>query len=784
MSAVSDLVPGYGTGRPASEVLQSTTFNGFSDRPPCVTPVVRNTAEALAVKDSIPVTLADAENVVRTAAWAWMDAIRGRLIGATENPPPAAVLRATPGVGKSRAAMMAVAEAGADMEIWYVVPEHALGAELAARYDAIAATIPGAPPSAVLRGRSAPAPDVGPPGPDGAVPRMCDRHKDAEAVARLGLPVATSLCLDPRRGVACPHHPTSGGSCPYIRQLAYPRASVRFLAHNWLFLPPPEGLPKPDAVIIDEGFWPRALREQKVTLDAIRRRREFQHGRRARERSILMAKMADSAAAALRTAFEAGMPLSARHFADQGITVRKARLMAGLVARSAPRVEIHPGQPVEKQRRLLMAIPVAEEPAVARFWSLLADELAAAPGRDRLHAIEPAPIKSEAGVVPGLTLRWSADLAAHVARVPILLLDGTADHEIVRRFLPHATPPVAAIAPIPRHVEVIQVTDRAVSMDMLLEKPGGVADQNQRRARRRRDLHRVVEAEADGGRRAILSIVYKDMLSAMQAMGPLDGVTWVAHGATRGRDTWGEVDGIVVAGRMQPPPRTLETQAEALFYKDPRPILRLPENAYTKTTVDLDTIPGLPKATVTIDTHPDPLVAAVLRQVREAELHQEVHRARPVRRGPGRPMRIVVATAVPAGIPVTQTTTWDGLVLNVLRLLRVRGVVPLWWDGLARAHPDLFPSGQAARDAIRKSVPKTVNSPMDDLHREFHSFAAIRILPAGSRRRQTVLVDLDRHADPMVVIETAIGKFELASPTTEPRASAVGARQRATRLAS
>ena len=76
--------------------------------------------------------------------------------------------------------------------------------------------------------------------------------------------VRSTLCeraaVGGRKAEYCEHHPERGGGCRYMRQVLDGRPGVRFMPHNYLSLPKPEGIPKPDLVIIDESFFQASLR--------------------------------------------------------------------------------------------------------------------------------------------------------------------------------------------------------------------------------------------------------------------------------------------------------------------------------------------------------------------------------------------------------------------------------------------------------------------------------------------------------------------------------------------
>ena len=86
---------------------------------------------------------------------------------------------------------------------------------------------------------------------------------------------------------------------------------------------------------------------------------------------------------------------------------------------------------------------------------------------------------------------------------------------------------------------------------------------------------------------------------------------------------------------------------------------------------------------------------ALVEQVREREIEQMVGRLRLVHRT--QPARVFLLTNLPTALPVDRLTTWEGIMPDKLEqaIVRGRGVLPLSYAELARAHPR--PVGDGAR---------------------------------------------------------------------------------------
>ena len=162
--------------------------------------------------------------------------------------PPAAAPRIGTGIGKTEKALDCLATPEwTDKSVYYCVPEHALADEVAKRFTDMSVA-KGGPPGMVFRGRQQEHPSGDP---------MCKKADLVALVTRSVGNVLRTLCeraaVGGRKAEYCEHHPERGGGCRYMQQALDGRPGVRFMPHNYLTLPKPEGIPKPDLVIIDGG---------------------------------------------------------------------------------------------------------------------------------------------------------------------------------------------------------------------------------------------------------------------------------------------------------------------------------------------------------------------------------------------------------------------------------------------------------------------------------------------------------------------------------------------------
>jgi hypothetical protein len=179
-----------------------------------------------------------------------------------------------------------------------------------------------------------------------------------------------------------------------------------------------------------------------------------------------------------------------------------------------------------------------------------------------------------------------------------------------------------------------------------------------------------------------------------------DGNIQIAHfGAIRGLDGWKDFDTVIVAGREQPPPLTMENMARCLFGADQERLLLTGE--YVPQMRGHLAKDGT-RTAVTVQVHPDLRVQALVEQVREREIEQMVGRLRLVHRE--RPARVLLLTSLPTALPVDRLTTWEEIMPDRLEqaVMHGRAVLPLSYSELARAHPQLWATSEEARSWLRR----------------------------------------------------------------------------------
>lgn len=555
--------------------------------------------------------------------------------------PPALALRVSPGLGKTQTALRVIAEHGPRLlargNVLFHVPTLELAEEAQAEFAKIAPHLP----SAVIRGRSAAR-------PDGEGP-MCERHDLASRLAKLTPFVSRALCADEEGNRA----PCFDG-CPYLAQRTVPGARVLFLSHAYLLLDPPIDREVKVALrVIDEAFWQELARPWAISADQfltaparIARQDEFALSLRARSATLL--------------ALQQGLPVRA-HLSGAGIDAEALERLAKIEARGRDAIQVHPEMPDTQIRQciqdfdrgawfasgfresLFRELGAGESPNCARLT--LAKRLPDDPGGQaiRLHPLRELPEDA-----------------------PILMLDASADPRIIERIVPHAR--FVRIDAPPR-AHVVQATDVVVSNAWLLRH----TDADAHRERIARIIRREV-ARAEGG--GVLVVATQSVLRALHADAgrpdlPDEALDLPLHGASprwfgprmRGLNKFSTFATAILIGRMQPPVDEVEARGRALFGDDGDPLIPAPDSGLVKTSSERIMARGDPRP-ATVQTHPDPRFASVLRQMREESSLQAVARLRLM--SPDRPKRVVLVGSLPLDdLPVDEITCIDALAAGI-----------------------------------------------------------------------------------------------------------------------
>lgn len=579
---------------------------------------------------------------------------------------PRLQLAAGPGSGKTAAAVRHLPRAmSAGLVVWYLTLTSALTDEIAERLRA------GGLPARTIRGRTAK-------GADGE--GMCAKPRSAKRAGELGLNVRAALCAS--GDAKCRHI----ASCAYWRQIgSIARPAIFVMPCEYLTTPPPDGVPAPDLIVVDEG-----------ALRALKRHARLDPEELLRVQPPTLRSPADAAdflatCSAVHAALLDEAPLK------QGLAARSVDremlLRAAGDAADAARANVADVSPAMNEADSLRALEgVAPSPfkTIARLFLRLAAELRLS--RDVVHGVElrPTPWKSEETGEREL----KATIHIHERRrllidpkVPALILDADADHEIGASIWGHHLRHVSV--GVKRNAIIRQVCDLSFSKRSLLAEDGVRLEEAKRLIRAVCKIHARVLV--------ITNRPVRCALTGESPSGPLpsgvewEGATIANFGNIRGVDRWKDFGAVVILGREQPSPAAAEELARALWC-DHRDSLAL-GGAWTRRARGYRLRSG-DHAGVMADVHPDERVQVLHELIRERELGQAIDRLRLVHRD--EPAWVYLLTSVPLDVSLDQALPFKGLLVDVeaAAVAKLRGALPLAPDWLLENEPSLFAEGR------------------------------------------------------------------------------------------
>jgi len=377
-----------------------------------------------------------------------------------------------------------------------------------------------------------------------------------------------------------------------------------------------------------------------------------------------------------------------------------------------------------------------------------------------------------------LRARWRKDIHRSWLRAPVLYLDaaGTGAVKIAKAWLPDIRLAVEARARAP-HMRAAQIVDSQMSYQKISRR-GSVGNVPEM-------LARIVETRGRSG----LVVYPKQLRDGWEELNRLPRWELWNFGSIRGRDEAREVPHLVVISRPLPNPGDVETQAETIFG---RAVERLPPGTmYPKSAVGR-LIGGRHRTSRSRLSPSRPVVEVVRFAICEGELLQAIGRGRGVRRTEEAPLDVLILTDVPLPLPVDVTSTWKELSdgAGPIEVLAKRGVVPLDYDGIAKALPHWFKNGQSVmewfryrpeakarlgdlRDRARAGSRVEMREFLGNLYKEIsiensQKLVTYRYRRAEDRQSKLVLVDLVMESDARAAVEAVLGavsELEPAQPT-------------------
>ncbi len=673
---------------------------------------------------------------------------------------PQHLLALPTGSGKTEAAIQGVKELAQLGCVAWAVPTHRLGDEAAAR---IRAAAPGV--SVVVR-RGLEQTD-----PDQPGKMMCHRVEDARDVLEHGLRVSETLCRPEttdasgaKKVTYCPFH----SKCGYQRQKAVvAMADVVVLAHTHLFQGGvPDEMSTPVAVFVDEDPMGGAVggvdAPVAVGLGSLLSPPSLVDGELAHWRKEIGKALAAEPDGPVRREVLAA-------WSSTAVSARKAEraLVRGL---PAPVTKL---TGAELRAKLEKTLGGTYGPRNVRrmlaFWRAVGSGAAlpdgARSGRMRLFTTD-----AETGARE-IRVTWKAELGKGWRKVPMMLMDATADVTVLRQVFER-------IKDAPRYavrnanVQVRQVVDRSFAHATLVPPPEAVdADGKKRKTAQNNAAKVLAKLVADAvvryGGQDVLAVVPMGVEAQWRATATLP--PWLHllhHGAVSGIDAYRNARAVYIIGRILPDAGTVERVAGALTG------VAVEATGYRVTESIIATTGGKGVATRAMK-HPDALAEAIRRQKTEAGLVQAAGRIRAINRTADTPadINLWVDVAVPE-LGEVKPALWQGPTIDETMLAK-----GAWFarpSDAVKAWPDLGSPQAVEMARARADAHICFKDTLKQMLGSGTILLRYRLAKARSGSAQAVY----RGADPAAArrfLEDKLGplaEFEVIKPARPPEAEA------------
>jgi hypothetical protein len=634
----------------------------------------------------------------------------------SDEPPPVVAVAASPGAGKSRAILEALAGVDRSRLSGDVV---IYGPTLAQAEEAAVVAVARGVGWHVTRGRSARNPATGTP--------MCARSELAERVARAGLNVTGTLCTRTEEDgtvSTCPHFE----SCAYLRQwhALEPGPVVRFESAAYLQRGK-DGSGRPVAVrIVDETVWRGFLRTAAVRVDSFTRaapvfakgrNRRVRGQRAAFERQVELDNDRVTAAQAVATAMQEG-----RSPVVDGFEAKDFEAFARAEEDGPTVLHVSPGAADAALVKAVERFEAGDREAGKRaaLWRVLAEaKRAGRADSERVQFV--ADYRGKRGDKEPrdvIRVHWRA---AFPSDVPVIHLDADADPLILAQMHPGAELVQFALRP---NAEVVQVADRTFSKTSLCKPETRAAWVDVIRAEVLRDRTHGARGVLVAASKEVVRRFFEDariVTEAMQdeearrvmAATELHGARWLWFGpASLGLNAFETFGTAIVIGREELPVDALEDLGRAMFGDSGEPLQMVKPDAEGRRLMPPVPVSYLMRdgsgRAARVRMHPDLRVRALQMQTREFGTRQFVERLRLARAVDRK--RVVIGSNVPLpGFPVDALVPFDELVPDRMTaaFLEAGGVLRLSPAGLAADAPEAFGTVKAAEQFLARVIPPT-----------------------------------------------------------------------------
>jgi putative DNA primase/helicase len=506
---------------------------------------------------------------------------------------------------------------------------------------------------------------------------------------------------------------TNDAECQFYNICGYQaqqklKPQVWVITHSLLFRERPAFISRPVHICIDESFWNQSLngfdRPCSIKLNDLRKQRDVYRKDSPKQLDVIATNDLLTISQRIAAAIEAD---------GQGRIRREALIAAGVTlddVRVARKVEwrrkieladVHPGMSLPQVHARCQKITEHNQQIarIAKFFDLLARTLETECDRSPWLEMSRAELPSEK-VEQVISMLWRNDVHhSWNPRGSTTILNAATRPAVVKLFYPQVVVPTMHTAAMP-YTHVMQVINKTMTEKFSMDHV--------------EKIRRHIEVRASETAGKVLVVCQKKLEAALRkefagSAFPMPKNVTIAHfNATAGLNAWQDVELLIVIGRTEPPPRTVERIARVLWGCEVREVEPDERGAvwYPRGWVGIRMRDGS-TTVVRSHQHPDWRAETVRWLICEAELIQAIGRGRGVRRTALNPLRIEVMCSIPLPLEVDEVTTWDEIQPSRVRVMWARGGVPLSYRDMAAAYPDLFKSAEAARKALTRETPDT-----------------------------------------------------------------------------
>ena len=351
-------------------------------------------------------------------------------------------------------------------------------------------------------------------------------------------------------------------------------------------------------------------------------------------------------------------------------------------------------------------------------------------GIQTIGRISKVDLRSNIGTAPGIEISILKPIHKNWLQKPILLLDATAEVDLLRLYIPTLVAGPAILVSGNEHSKVIQVLGSPTSKSKTkIDDADPESRSNRTNKNNARKLALSIWANAKSYQKVGV-IGNKSLIEKLEKMGMPENAILGHFNAQRGSNLWEDVDCLMIFGRTASAPQILERQAQ-FFCPDPIQKIVAGVNSessyYPREAVRIDPRLGDP-VEVQAEFHPDKTAERLRRNITESELEQAFYRARTVNRTALNPVTVMIFNDVPLPFGVDDVVHFKAVKAGRREELFVaQGVVFDNKHHAAAAYRQAFEKGWF--EAALAGVLTKAQVKFDSLVRDFD-----RILKASDKR--------------------------------------------------